>query len=125
MSVFVGGTGSANQLDDYEEGTWTPAQDNLSTYTNVTWDATYIKIGKLVHCNAVQTGGETNWNIQQSLTGIPFAVDKTGAGSQTNNAPSDGGEILIWSDERIYFAQSRASVSSTHKLRMTFTYQTT
>ena len=22
--VYLGGTGSANQLDDYEEGTWTP-----------------------------------------------------------------------------------------------------
>ena len=25
MAGFVGGTGSANQLDDYEEGSWTPA----------------------------------------------------------------------------------------------------
>ena len=23
MAVFVGGTGSANQFDDYEEGSWT------------------------------------------------------------------------------------------------------
>ena len=115
----------ANILNDYEEGTWTPANDNFSTYTSVTWDATYTKIGNIVHCNAVQTGGTTDWSIQQSLTGIPFAVATTGAGSWTNNAPSDGGEVLIWSDERIYFAQSRASVSSAHKLRITFTYQTT
>ena len=24
MSIFIGGTGSANELDDYEEGTFTP-----------------------------------------------------------------------------------------------------
>lgn len=23
--VYLGGTGAANKLDDYEEGTWTPA----------------------------------------------------------------------------------------------------
>ena len=24
MSIFIGGTGSANEFDDFEEGTWTP-----------------------------------------------------------------------------------------------------
>jgi hypothetical protein len=27
--VYLGGTGAANKLDDYEEGTWTPAQHQL------------------------------------------------------------------------------------------------
>ena len=24
MAIYIGGTGSANKLEDYEEGTWTP-----------------------------------------------------------------------------------------------------
>ena len=30
MGIYVGGTGSSNHLDDYEEGSWTPSM----TYTN-------------------------------------------------------------------------------------------
>ena len=25
MAIYIGGTGSANKFDDYEEGTWTPS----------------------------------------------------------------------------------------------------
>jgi hypothetical protein len=31
--VYLGGTGAANLLDDYEEGTWTPAFTNIGTGT--------------------------------------------------------------------------------------------
>ena len=29
--VYLGGTGAANKLDDYEEGTWTPTLGNGAT----------------------------------------------------------------------------------------------
>jgi hypothetical protein len=29
--VYLGGTGAANKLDDYEEGTWTPTQGSRLT----------------------------------------------------------------------------------------------
>jgi hypothetical protein len=48
--VYLGGTGAANKLDDYEEGTWTPvvhgSADGAYTYTGVT--SRYTKIGNLV-----------------------------------------------------------------------------
>jgi hypothetical protein len=49
--VYLGGTGSANKLDDYEEGTWTPtvaAESNVSSTSVVA--ARYTKIGRIVTC---------------------------------------------------------------------------
>ncbi len=84
MSIFIGGTGSANELDDYEEGVWTPVfqaytgtqWDNL-TYDNA-WDYTqgnYTKIGSLVHIY-FYTGNfdiASGWNTATArISGLPF-----------------------------------------------------
>ena len=48
--IQLGGTGTLNNLDDYEEGTWTPALS--SDWTSVTYTiqrGRYIKIGNLVY----------------------------------------------------------------------------
>jgi hypothetical protein len=51
--VYLGGTGAANYLDDYEEGTWTPtllgttSNPTFSSITNTT--GYYVKIGNMVH----------------------------------------------------------------------------
>ena len=44
--VYLGGTGAANKLHDYEEGTWTPTSCRW-LYTHHT-DAQYVKIGRQV-----------------------------------------------------------------------------
>ena len=50
MAVYVGGTGSANQLDDYEEGTWDCSfQTNSGSFPSQSAVATYTKIGRTVH----------------------------------------------------------------------------
>jgi hypothetical protein len=69
--AFIGGTGTANKLDDYEEGTWTPVI-NSGTYTLLT--AKYTKIGNqcTLHfrlANFSDTSSATNIQI----TGMPFA----------------------------------------------------
>ena len=49
--VYLGGTGSANKLDDYEEGTWTPTLEGLSTTgspTYTTREGWYVKVGDMV-----------------------------------------------------------------------------
>ena len=49
--VYLGGTGSANLLDDYEEGTWTPVVTHVSGFasTSITQThATYTKVGRKV-----------------------------------------------------------------------------
>ena len=75
--VYLGGTGSANKLEDYEEGTFTPVYDNVSapSYSNQT--GKYKKIGKLVHVQVMITcsGLDTSDGSGVIITGFPFNVD--------------------------------------------------
>jgi len=50
--AFIGGTGSSNKLDDYEEGTWTPAIATAGGTLSVTYaerTGKYTKIGNVVY----------------------------------------------------------------------------
>jgi len=73
--VFLGGTGSANKLDDYETGTWTPV---LTTGTASSQNFTYTKIGRAVHLTGYMhtLSGWPTSGIQR-ISGLPF----TGAGN--------------------------------------------
>jgi len=71
--VYLGGTGAANKLDDYEEGTWTPAITGI-TVTSGTFNGTYRKIGGLVSLtmrmeNCTLTGSGS------TITGLPFTCN--------------------------------------------------
>lgn len=78
-NIYLGGTGSANKLDDYEEGTFTPAlRDNTSggnTATGAAINGVYTKIGRLVHVDIyftnINTSGMTSGNAAY-ITGLPF-----------------------------------------------------
>ena len=70
----------ANTLDDYEEGSWTPAVAGSSTagtatYTNQT--GTYTKIGNrvFIQITVVYTGGTGSGNFR--ITGLPFTTSST------------------------------------------------
>ena len=90
--VYLGGTGSANYLEDYEEGTWTPsasnAYGNIGNFTS--WDCRYTKVG-----NMVTLYGKLYWSSSQTMTstdrviisGIPFS----GADNFTGNRDGGGG----------------------------------
>ena len=66
----------ANTLDDYEEGTWTPAGGGLTN--NVT--ATYTKVGRLVHANFDVTFPGGGAATQGNITGLPFTILTPGGG---------------------------------------------
>ena len=79
--VQLGGTGAANKLDDYEEGTWTPTLYAATTGTNRVTSiisATYTKIGRLVRCKAylaVVDGTALNGDSGAiQLGGLPFTA---------------------------------------------------
>ena len=82
-----GGTGSANQLDDYEEGTFTPIWGGTTTNPTVTYTeqlGRYTKVGRLVYINirlvnSAVSGGSGNLVIK----GLPFTGFSDG-----NNAHS-------------------------------------
>jgi len=68
--IHLGGTGSANLLDDYEEGTWTPV---VNSGTVRALDCRYTKIGRMVYLR----GYLDTWSDQSSstnilITGLPF-----------------------------------------------------
>jgi len=74
--VYLGGTGAANYLDDYEEGTWTP---NISyAYTSPTYTeqlGIYTKVGNLVTVYfrvALSAGTTSALNVR--VQGFPFTA---------------------------------------------------
>tara|TARA_A100001035_G_scaffold279015_1_gene279251 strand:+ start:4193 stop:5872 length:1680 start_codon:yes stop_codon:yes gene_type:complete len=74
--VYLGGTGSANYLDDYEEGSFTPALNGF-TGTYVHQIGQYRKVGGLVtaaiHIHISSTGGSGAIIV----TGLPFTQTST------------------------------------------------
>jgi hypothetical protein len=81
--LYVGGTGTANKLDDYEEGTWTPTYVAGGTnFTSVTYESQvgkYTKIGDTViltvkiSTNAI-TKGSASGDVY--ISGLPFTSNE-------------------------------------------------
>jgi hypothetical protein len=77
--VYLGGTGAANKLEDYEEGTFTPTISGSTTagvFTYSTREGRYTKVGDSVSINiAMQvTGTTTSAAGAVLITGLPFNV---------------------------------------------------
>jgi len=65
-------TAAVNALDDYEEGTWTPAFEGTSTSVTV-HSAKYTRIGRIVHVTCYFSGmTASNNGSMQKVTGLPF-----------------------------------------------------
>jgi hypothetical protein len=77
--VYLGGTGSANKLDEYEEGLWSPglkgaSSGDVATLTSAT-KGSYVKIGNQVTVNFIVVSssiGSASGTVQ--ITGLPFTV---------------------------------------------------
>jgi len=123
--VYLGGTGAANKLDDYEEGTWTPTCGG----NNMTGGGQYTKIGNLVTviADVTSAAGSATASI---IGGLPFTVFATGHASFTvgwTTAASDpeGGYIGEGSTDLncITGANSSAVIVAGERLMLTGTYQ--
>jgi len=92
--VYLGGTGSANYLDDYEEGTFTPSYTGSGSNPSVGYNlraGKYTKIGNVVYC-CLDISASFNSPGSGSLliSGIPFnCVEFGGTGN------SGGGGIGV------------------------------
>jgi len=80
--VYLGGTGSANKLDDYEEGTFTPTLEFGGASVGVSYTARfgrYVKVGKLVYVNiAINLNSKGTSTGSAKLSGLPFTQDASG-----------------------------------------------
>ena len=102
QGIFLGGTGTANRLDDYEEGTFTPVIQDLggNPATLATALGTYTKIGRQVIFNY-----DVRLSSKASMTGsyvhitLPFnhaaSLSGTGTIDKFNNM-NQGFSGLSW-----------------------------
>ena len=91
--VYLGGTGSANLLDDYEEGTWTPtAVCSGQTPAYGSQQGTYTKIGNVVRASCIfyitSVSGSAGGNT--TITGLPFSNGGTTYSGQGIIGYNDG-----------------------------------
>jgi hypothetical protein len=110
--VYLGGTGSANKLDDYEEGTWTPTIQGNGGASGQSYTAQYgkyIKIGNFIYMTydvEISTVGTLS-GVYVVLGSLPFTMVTQNMGgtvlvgyhSSWQNMPSgSGGTITAYTD---------------------------
>lgn len=91
--VYLGGQGSANYLDDYEEGTWTPTD---ATGQGTTWTlnrAAYTKIGNTVYLQLYISAIVATTSSAVLIGGLPFACVSHGWSPSLLNT-SDSANVL-------------------------------
>ena len=75
--VYLGGTGVANKLDDYEEGDWTPViqgSTSQSGQTYTTQSGSYVKVGRIVTANFhILLSNKGSISGVLKIAGLPFA----------------------------------------------------
>ena len=139
--IQLGGTGAANNLDDYEEGTWTPKLYDSSTGTEITNAAynanfnggRYIKVGNKVTLTGTfrltSKGTVTGGNFA-GIGGLPFAtlnagsLANTGYRASSSNINQDASQSqFMLHAANIYYgriqtsagvSQTLSNISSTH-----------
>ena len=77
--VYLGGTGAANKLDDYEEGTWTPILSFGGGTTGIGYgqqSGTYTKIGNIVCANfTIVLNSKGSSGGAAVVSALPYAVE--------------------------------------------------
>ncbi len=96
--AFIGGTGSANKLDDFEIGTWTPSLQFGGGTTGIAYSqqfGNYTKIGRLVHIKMrVLLSNKGSSSGAAEITGFPFNA----ADDFTSVSFEKGQEVDTWNN---------------------------
>jgi hypothetical protein len=150
--IYLGGTGAANLLEDYEEGTWTAGINYGSVVgTAATLSesgGSYVKVGRMVTVHFEADVSNTNSGSGDVyITGLPFTIDDiisptgleasgnvayfTGFSSGVNSlalgADTAGGLALYGqtSSTQTAISSITAAVMGTGEIRGSITYFTT
>ena len=118
QGVYLGGTGTANKLDDYEEGTWTPADTSGAGLSiTLSGQAKYVKIGNLVFFTASQISYPSTSNGSAArLGGLPFTNTGANTGTQnlvTSNTNASKG-LVIANDTYMHFYATSSTAAATN-----------
>ena len=70
VNLGVTSNTDANTLDDYEEGSWTPAQNGV---TAAAASGVYTKVGRMVYAFFTMTTATTSDASSMQVSGLPFA----------------------------------------------------
>jgi hypothetical protein len=108
--AYIGGTGSANYLDSYEEGNFTPtlgsSSNRVGTWTSAT--GKYTKVGNEVTLHISITGSGMRFSATsgyQAITGLPFSALQP-SGSQNYAGAWSGGAVAYSSGGSVYLYAS-------------------
>ena len=117
LGVGIASTAS-NVLDDYEEGTWTPADvSGASLSLSVTGTAKYVKIGNTVFFTVDRiVYPSTSNTASAALGGLPFTNTGNNIGIHTiitANANAHKG-LLISSSTKIFFYAEQTETNSSN-----------
>lgn len=127
--IYLGGTASANLLDDYEEGSWTPALTAVTPVTSVSYlhnTAKYRRIGDLVYVTgAFQISARSGGSGQVIVDGLPFnvsdelpttAVEAGGTCAYFGGLTVAKSSVNVWAfnnSTKLYFTATAAAGNTT------------
>jgi hypothetical protein len=123
--LFGSDTATANKLDDYEEGTWSPGFTSAGggSVTTTANNGYYTKVGNVVTCyvQSFEWSAKTGLTSQIYMTGIPFNSSGTRAIGQAAGSPPGSFSSLSNLSFMIEGGESRFSLFSTNDTNNTIT----
>jgi hypothetical protein len=104
----------ANTLDDYEEGTWTPAVGDQTVVGTFSSNGNYTKIGRQVFFRGQVIGSTSITGAAGSyISGLPFTSALSGTGIGTNAFITASAGIFIGpSDNKVYIIGGYAATGN-------------
>ena len=122
--VYLGGTGAANYLDDYEEGAWVPSGNTgIPAGGIVTSIGRYQKVGNMVTIVAFMTIKNDGTNIQ--IGGLPFVSSYYQAVPISHQTLTVRLERILSGESNIKFTLNATQTATHQELFIGGTYYTT
>jgi hypothetical protein len=117
--VYLGGTGAANKLDDYEEGTFTPVLEGTTTAgtgTYTTQFGQYTKIGDTVFIRIYLAWTAHTGTGDTEISGLPFTANAT----RTAPLSSWASEIAYTTPPTFFVSNSTTKITGVEQVNNNF-----
>jgi hypothetical protein len=128
-NIYLGGTGSANALDDYEEGTWTPTIANMSVSGTFSASGRYVKVGRMVLAyGTFSATGSIAYDGSGLIGSFPFQGAVTDNGTVTyvslsGNSASGGIGLGDFISSRFFFKDDFTTTGANQKTTFHAVYE--